>query len=77
MPDAANVTDKVFDQIAHRLRRNPRFAGMSINEIDLVLADARREFEVELDRAFDSVERRLVQSFRDEIGFGETEGEAA
>jgi hypothetical protein len=35
--------DKVFDNISARLRRHPRFSGMTTSERDLLLADARRE----------------------------------
>jgi hypothetical protein len=64
---------KVFDRIAHHLRRNPRFRGMSITEIDLLLADARREFEHDVDE----LGWRLVRSFKDEIGFSVVDGAAA
>jgi hypothetical protein len=63
----------VFDEIAHHLRRSPRFRGMSITEIDLLLADARREFV----RDLDDFEWRLVHAFKDAIGFDEADGDAA
>jgi hypothetical protein len=56
---------KLFDEIAYRLHRNPRFRNMPITEIDLLLADARREFEHDLS----AFEWRLVQAFKDAIGF--------
>jgi hypothetical protein len=67
MPDATRITDDIFDKLVQQLRRNPRFKHMSITEVDLVLAASKREFECELDQAFSSVERRLVQSFEDEL----------
>jgi hypothetical protein len=59
---------EIFDQIAYRLRRNPRFRDMTITEIDLLLADARREFELDPDE----LEWRLVKAFKDAIGHEET-----
>lgn len=67
-----NVTD-LFDQIVNRLRRNPRFCGMSIVDLDLLVADARREFQLDMDM----YERRLVRAFKDAIQFDETDGAAA
>jgi hypothetical protein len=58
---------ELFDRIAAQLHRHPRFRGMSITEIDLILADARREFE----RDADEFEWRLVRVFRDAIGEGD------
>jgi hypothetical protein len=63
----------LFDRIANRLHCNPRFRGMTISEIDLLLADARREFELDIDE----FECRLVQAFKDALEFNETEGVAA
>jgi len=56
---------KAFDRIAYLLRRNPHFRNMSIAEADLLLADARREFEHDVDE----LRWRLVRTFKDEIGF--------
>jgi hypothetical protein len=64
--EPARLTE-VFDQIAYRLRRNPRFRDLSINEIDLLLADARREFEHDVA----DFEWRLVQAFKDAIKLDE------
>jgi hypothetical protein len=64
---------EIFDQIAVRLRRDPHFRNMSITAIDLILADARHEFEHDVKE----FEWRLVGAFKDAIGFVETEGEAA
>jgi hypothetical protein len=61
---------ELFDRIANRLHRNPRLRGMTISEIDLLLADARREFELDVDE----FECRLVQAFKDALEFNETEG---
>jgi hypothetical protein len=68
MPDAGSMTDELFDTLAYRLRRNPRFAGFSIIEVDCILASAKSEFEHELDAALSNVDQRLVQTFEDEIG---------
>jgi hypothetical protein len=56
---------EVFDQIAAQLHRHPRFRSMSVTEIDLILADARHEFQHDVDE----LEWRLVQSFKTGIGF--------
>jgi hypothetical protein len=64
---------ELFDQIACRLRRNPRFSNMPISEIDLLLADARREFEQDMD----DFESRLVRAFKDAIISGRDTDEVA
>jgi hypothetical protein len=56
---------QLFDAVAARLHRHPRFRDMSIIAVDLFLADARREFEHDIDE----FEWRLVKAFKDEIGF--------
>jgi hypothetical protein len=53
----------LFDQIASRLHRNPRFRDMTVAEIDALLADARRASEHDLGE----LEWRLVQTFKDAI----------
>jgi hypothetical protein len=70
--ETINPTE-IFDQIAHRVRRHPRFKDMSITEIDLILADARREFEHD----FAEFEWRLVRAFKQAIEFDESDGIAA
>jgi hypothetical protein len=64
---------EIFDRIAYRLRRNPRFAGMSIAEIDLILADARREADIDVSE----YEQRLAQAFEDALAGAESDGVAA
>jgi hypothetical protein len=63
-----NLTE-MFDQIAHRLRRHPRFAGMTIGEIDLILTDARREAEQDVNE----ITRAIISAFKDALGFYETD----
>jgi hypothetical protein len=58
---------ELFDAIAHRLRRHPSLCHLGIAEIDLMLADARREFEHDIDE----YRWRLVASFKSEIEFYE------
>jgi hypothetical protein len=70
--EPARLTE-VFDRIAYRLHRNPRFRDLSISELDLLLADARREFE----RDIADFEWRLTQAFADAIAHDETGGVAA
>jgi hypothetical protein len=60
---------EIFDRIASRLHRHPRFRDMSITEIDRLLADARREAEHDLSE----YEWRLIRAFRDAIASEETE----
>ena len=64
---------KIFDQIAARLHRHPRFRDLPIAQLDLALADARREFEHDVAE----FELRLVGAFEDAIGFDKTDGVAA
>jgi hypothetical protein len=54
--------DPIFDAVAHRLRH--RFAGMTIGEIDLILADARREAQHDVDE----LEWKIVRAFKDALG---------
>jgi hypothetical protein len=54
---------EMFDRIVARLRRTPMFRGMSIGEIDLILADARNEFELSVSE----YEGRLVDAFEDAL----------
>jgi hypothetical protein len=61
---------EMFDRIASRRHRHPRFRDMPIAEINRLLADARRATE----RDLSDYETRLA---RDAIGFYETDGAAA
>ena len=36
--------EKLFDDIASKLHQRPEFKGLTINQLDLLLADLRREF---------------------------------
>ena len=53
--------DETFDRLARRLRGHTCFRDLSLLEVDLILADARREFE----RAVDEFEWQIVQAFMD------------
>jgi hypothetical protein len=64
---------KMFDRIAARLRRNPMFHGLSIGQLDLILGDARQEFECDMDEH----ESRLIRAFEDALEHNETDGVAA
>jgi hypothetical protein len=55
---------EIFDRIASRLHRHPRFRDMSISEVDQVLADVRREVE----RDLSEYEWRFVRAFKDAAG---------
>jgi hypothetical protein len=55
----------MFDHIAARLHRDPRFRGLSLCEIDLVLADAR----VEVEEEFAVLALRLSHDLRDAIHY--------
>jgi hypothetical protein len=59
--------DEIFDQISSKLNRHPRFKGLSITEIDLLLADLRRQFVHEVHE----YQWRLVQAFKRELEFAE------
>jgi hypothetical protein len=76
IPSASDLTDRCFDEITYHLHRSPRFRGMTLTEIDLILADARREFERELEGLLGGLERRLIRDFKNEIGFGDSVGGA-
>jgi len=67
--DAYHYVETLFARIVSVLRRDPRFAGISLFELELMFADARREAEnilfhamcgrLHLDDARDAVERCL------------------
>ena len=63
---------KIFDQIAARLHRHPRFRDLPIAQLDLALADARREFEHDVSE----FEWRLVRAFKDALGLTEEDAAA-
>jgi hypothetical protein len=63
---------EIFDAIASRLHRHPRFHGMTITEIDLLLADIRRDAEHDVGE----LEWRLIDAFKDAI-FDVADGVAA
>jgi hypothetical protein len=61
---------KLFDQIVCCLHRNPRFAGLTLTELDLLLADTRCKVEDDVDE----IEDRLIEAFKDalfDVGEGE------
>jgi hypothetical protein len=60
---AINV-DRVFDEIASKLRRMPAFKQLTIVEIDLALADLKREFAHDMREA----EWAMYAAFRCAIG---------
>ena len=60
---------EMFDRIASRLHRHPRFRDMPIVEIDRLLVDMRREAEHDLS----DYEWRLVRAFKNAIASDATE----
>jgi hypothetical protein len=64
LPKVIDAT-AVFDEIAYQLRRSPQFKGMSIAELDLILADAKRQFQFRTV----NLEWAIVRAFKDQIGF--------
>jgi hypothetical protein len=61
---------KLFDQIVRCLHRHPRFANLTLTELDLLVADTRRETEDNVGE----IEDRLVAAFEDalfDVGEGE------
>jgi hypothetical protein len=63
---------EMFDQVAARLHRNPRLRDLPIAQLDLALADARREFEHDVSE----FEWRLVRAFKDALGLTEEDAAA-
>jgi hypothetical protein len=45
---ACEIADRTIDRVIATLRRDPRFAAASLNELELILADVRRDFAVEI-----------------------------
>jgi hypothetical protein len=43
--EACEITDKIFDGIVAALRRNPRFATMRLQDLELLFADTRADAE--------------------------------
>jgi hypothetical protein len=64
---------EVFDQIACRLRRNSHFYNMPLAELDLLLADAIREFQHDMDE----FESRFIEAVKHALGFNEIDGVSA
>jgi hypothetical protein len=56
--------EKLFDDIASKLHQRPEFKGLTINQLDLLLADLRREFA----HAMRGAEWQLYDAFRCSIG---------
>ena len=66
---ASQIIDNMFENVIAVLRRDPRFAGISLFELELLFADARCEVEkilfnemrdrIHLDDAEDAVRRCL------------------
>jgi hypothetical protein len=55
--------DEIFDAIAVCLHRHPRFAGMTLFEVDLLLADIRCKTEYEVGE----LESKVAGAFRDAL----------
>jgi hypothetical protein len=64
--------DEMFDKLTAKLHRLPAFRRLSIGELDLLLADSRREFEHDVSE----YRWRLAQTFKRELEFTE-QGAAA
>jgi hypothetical protein len=45
---AYEIADRNIDRVIATLRRDPRFAAVSVTELELILADVRRESAVEI-----------------------------
>jgi hypothetical protein len=68
---ASQIIDNMFENVIAVLRRDPRFAGISLFELELLFADARCEVEkilfnkmsdrIHLDDAEDAVRRCLPE----------------
>jgi hypothetical protein len=56
--------NRIFDEIASALHRHPRFRDLKITELDLALADLKREFA----REMRETEWHLYEAFRCTLG---------
>jgi hypothetical protein len=65
-------SDELFDEIASKLHRLSAFKHMSISQIDLLLADLRRQFVHDVNE----YQWRLVQTFKRELEFAEEDAAA-
>src|SRR5258707_84343 len=45
---ACEIADRTIDRVIDALRRDPRFAAIPIAELELILADVRRDSAVEI-----------------------------
>ncbi len=52
---AYEIVDRALDHIITALRRDFRFASVSVTELELLLADVRRESALEIDRRADDL----------------------
>jgi hypothetical protein len=50
---AFEIIDRAFDRAIAALRSDRRFAAVPVSELELILADARREAALEIDRRAD------------------------
>jgi hypothetical protein len=62
--EASRLVEEICDGIVVALRRDPRFAGISLREYDLILADVRKVFER---RLFNELANRIHLDFLDHI----------
>jgi hypothetical protein len=67
VPSAGTLTDKLFDELALQLKRDPHFTRMRLTEIDSMTADSRRDFDRDLDAVLDRFGRRIINNFKNEI----------
>jgi hypothetical protein len=75
LPDAGELADRCFEQITRALRNDLRFCHLTPLELDLLLGDARRDFEHELHTIVNKIECRLLGDFKREIGIGGNDDE--
>jgi hypothetical protein len=45
---ACEIADRTIDRVIATLRRDPRFAAVSTSDLELILADVRRDSAVEI-----------------------------
>lgn len=62
-PDPSELRDLFLRNVEKCLRRDPRFQNLKAIEMELLLADARRDTEYDLDEQLDQWREYIVKAF--------------
>ena len=62
-PDPSELSDLFLRNVEKCLRRDPRFQNLKAIEMELLLADARRDTEYDLDEQLDQWREYIVKTF--------------